>query len=128
AHPAHAAGLADAHQFVIGVADLADGGAAVGRNEAHFTGGKAQRGGPALAGEKHRAVAGGTHHLGAAARLELDAVNHRTDGNLGQGKAVADAEFRFGTAHHLGADFKALGGDDVGFGSVDVVEEGDVGR
>src|SRR5690606_14161144 len=43
AQPALGAGLADLAQAVLGVADFADGGAAIGRHLAHFAGTKAQR-------------------------------------------------------------------------------------
>src|SRR4051812_20024335 len=44
AFPAVAAGLADLHLLVLGVADLADGGAAVDRHAAHLGGRQAQGG------------------------------------------------------------------------------------
>src|SRR6186997_3386798 len=57
--PTVAAGLADLHLLVLGVADLADGGAAVDRHAAHLGGRQAQGGEVTLLGDQLHGDAGG---------------------------------------------------------------------
>src|SRR4051794_13796709 len=73
--PAVAAGLADLDQFGFGVADLADGGAAVDRDTSHLGRGETQRGEVAFLGDQLHARTGAAGHLAATARLELDVVH-----------------------------------------------------
>src|SRR3954468_17257040 len=75
AHVALAAGLADRDVLVVGVADDADGRAALAANQPHLAGGEAQRRHALVLCHELGAGAGGAHHLRAAARLELDVVD-----------------------------------------------------
>src|SRR5690349_20267526 len=65
--PAHAAGLAPVDVGLLGVADLADRGAAADVDETHLAGRQAQRGAGALLGDQLRGVSGGPGDLGTAA-------------------------------------------------------------
>src|SRR5689334_12649840 len=66
--PAHTAGLAPVDVALLGVADLADRGAAADVDEAHLAGGHAQRGARTLTSDQLGADAGRPGDLGAAAR------------------------------------------------------------
>src|SRR3954447_12414691 len=71
--PAHAAGLAPVDVGLLGVADLAEGGAAANVDEPHLARGHAQGGARALLGDELGGVAGRVGDLGAATRPQLDA-------------------------------------------------------
>src|SRR5205807_3910210 len=75
AHVALAAGLAEADVHVLGVADDADGGPALGADAAHLTGRQRDLRPFAFASGDRRARAGAAAELPAVARLELDVVN-----------------------------------------------------
>ena len=89
AHPALAAGLADLDVGVLGVAHLADGGAAGDEHAAHLGRGHAQDGVVALLAHELDGGAGGTGDSGALARLQLHGVDERTDGDVLYLKRVA---------------------------------------
>src|SRR5579864_8839429 len=76
--PPVAAGLADADQLSLGVADLAEGGPAVNGHPAHLRGGEAKGGVVTLLGDQLDAHAGAAGDLATAARLQLHVVDHRT--------------------------------------------------
>src|SRR5690606_35271015 len=123
--PAVAAGLADLEQLVLGVADRTDRGAAVDRHAAHLGGGQAQRRVLALAGDELHAGAGRAGHLAARARLDLDVVHHRADGDVAQRQRVAGPDLRaLARLHHV-ADLQVLGGEDVALLAVVVVQQRD---
>src|SRR4051794_19874176 len=87
--PAHAAGLAPVDVGLLGVADLADSGAAADVDVADLTGGHAQlRVGAVLRDELH-ARTGGAGDLRAATRAQLDGVHDGADRDVAQRKAVA---------------------------------------
>src|SRR5690606_2604186 len=74
--PAHAAGLAPVDVGLLGVADLAYGGAAACIHVPDLPRRQAElRVGAVLGDESHRG-ARGARHLRAAARLQLDRVHH----------------------------------------------------
>src|SRR5690625_4138546 len=127
AAPALGTGLAQLLQVVLDVADLTDGGAALGRHAAHLARAQAQRGVGALAGHQLHAGAGGAGHLRALAGLHLDAVHRRTHGDVAQRQGVAHLDRRIGTGHHLVAGLQALGRNDVAALAVNVDKQGDVG-
>src|SRR5690606_28461365 len=112
AAPTLGARLAQLLQVVLAVADLADGGAAVGRHLAHLAGAQAQGGVGTLAGDQLGAGASGTGQLGALAGLHLDAVHGRTNRHVAQRQAVADLDRRILAGDHLVALGQALGRDD----------------
>src|SRR6188472_42977 len=76
--PAVAAGLADLDELVFGVADLADGGAAVDHHAAHLGAGQAQGGELALFGDQLDRHAGRTTELSALTGTQLDVVHRGT--------------------------------------------------
>src|SRR6476659_1490987 len=111
--PAHAAGLAPVDVRLLGVADLADRGAAAHVHEAHLARRHAQRGAAALASDQLGRVAGRASDLRAAARTQLHAVDGRTDRDVAQRQVVAglDVGVRAGLDH--GALRQALRRHDV---------------
>src|SRR3954451_489541 len=126
--PAHAAGLAPVDVGLLGVADLADRGAAADIDEAHLTGGHPQRGARALLGDQLRAVAGGAGDLGAAAGTQLDAVDRRTDRDVAQREVVAHLDVGVGAGLEQRPLTEVLRRDDVALLAVDVVQQRDPGR
>src|SRR5690349_6977117 len=111
--PALGAGLAQLLQAVLGVADFADGGAAVDRHAAHFAGAQTQRGVTGLARDQLHGSASTAGDLCALACLHLDAVDGRTDRDGAQRQAVAGLDRRVGTGHQAVTHRHALGRDDV---------------
>src|ERR1700712_1165522 len=87
--PAHAAGLAPVDVGLLGVADLADGGAAADVDEPHLARGHPQRGARTLTGDQLGAVAGRAGDLGTATGPQLGAVDGRTDRDVAQRQVVA---------------------------------------
>src|SRR5829696_1201189 len=128
AHVALAARLAHRDVLVVGVADHADGGAALGAHHAHLAGGQAQRRHVALLGHELDARAGGAGELPAAARLELDVVHERADRHRGQRHRVADGDVLPDAGDDAHADAQPVRGQDVALDAVDVVQQRDVGR
>src|SRR3954470_11881584 len=86
--PPHAAGLAPVDVGLLGVADLANGGAAARVDQPHFAGGHTQGRVDAFLGEQLGAGAGRAGQLGAAAGLQLDRVDDRTRRDVPQRHAV----------------------------------------
>src|SRR5438445_2638832 len=68
-------GFAQDDIFVLGVADLADGGVTILVEPADFAGGQANRGVTFVAGHERRRAARGADHLSAAAGNDFDIVN-----------------------------------------------------
>src|SRR4051794_17675966 len=111
--PAVAAGLTDLHQFGLGVADLADGAAAIDRDAAHLGARQAQGGEVALLGHELHARARTASDLAAAAGLQLDVVHGRSDGDVPQGQRVPGPDLgTVATLHHV-ADLHRVRGEDV---------------
>src|SRR3989304_1589962 len=90
APPGAGAGLAEAAQVVLGVADLADGGATVYVHLAHLAALQAHLRIVALARDELHAGAGGAPDLRPASGLQLHAVDGRAD------RGVAGRERRGG--------------------------------
>src|SRR3954447_18318829 len=101
--PPHPAGLAPVDVRLLGVADLADGGAAAHVDEPHLARGHPQRGAGALTGDQLGAVAGGAGDLRTAAGPQLDAVDGRTDRDVAQRQVVARLDVGVGARLHPGA-------------------------
>src|SRR5271155_4474901 len=72
AEPAGATGFAERNVFVLDVADLADGGVALGENLADFTGGQADLGVTGIDRHDRRAATGSAADLGAASGNDFD--------------------------------------------------------
>src|SRR5688572_9741020 len=123
--PAVAAGLADLDQLGFGVADLADGGAAVDRDAAHLGARQAQGGEVAFLGHELHGRAGGAAHLGAAAGVELDGVHRGAHGDVAQRQAVAGTDLGAVPVLQGVADLHVLRGEHVALLAVEVVEEED---
>src|ERR671916_311624 len=128
AHVALAAGLAHGDVLVVGVADRADGRAALGADHAHLAGRQAQGRVVALLRHQLHAGAGRARELAAAPRLELDVVDHGADRHVRQRQRVADRDVgvRAGLDDHAGA--QPVRREDVGLRAVGVVQQRDVGR
>src|SRR3954454_17858111 len=77
--PAHPAGLAPVDVRLLGVADLADGGAAAHVDVPHLTGRHAKLRPAALAGDQLNGDAGGAADLRPASRTQLDGVHRGAD-------------------------------------------------
>ena len=125
--PAVAAGLADLDVGMLGVAHLADGGAAGDEHAAHLGGRHAQDGVVALLAHELDARAGRAGDGRALARLQLDRVDERTDRDVGQGQRVARLDVGLGAAHHRVAHAQALRMQDVALLAVNIVQKGDAG-
>lgn len=119
------AGLADDDVGVIGVADLTDGGAAGNEDAAHLGGRHTDDSVLALLTHQLAGVTGGTGDSSALARLELDGVDERTDGDVGEGQSVARLDVGVRTGHDGLTDLEALGGQDVALLTVSVVQQSD---
>src|SRR3954452_21827264 len=128
AHVALAAGLADRDVLVVGVADRADGGPALGAHHAHLAGRQAQRRVVALLRHQLDADTGGAAELAAAPGLELDVVDDLAHRHVGQRERVADHDVGARARLHRHADAQAVGGEDVALLAVAVVDQRDVGR
>src|SRR5476651_997403 len=128
AHPAGAAGFAEGNIFVLDIADLADGGVALGENLADFTGGQTHLGVTGVDRHDRRAAAGGAADLRAASGNDFDIVNRRAERNVFERKGVADDRFGFRTAAQRGSDREADRSDDVALLAVGIFEQGDVRR
>ena len=128
AHVALAPGLADLDVLVLGVADRADGRAALGAHHAHLAGGQTQRRHVAVLGHQLHRGAGRARHLAAAAGLQLDVVDDRADRHARERHAVADGDVGAVAGGDGHADGQALRREDVALLAVDVVQQRDVGR
>ena len=122
-----ASGLADVDVGVVDVANLADGGHAVGAHDADLAGGHTDLSVVALFGHQLGGGAGGAHQLGAVAGMQLDVVDHGAHGDAGQGQGVALLDVRVGAGLHLVAGLQAHGGQNVAALAVLILQEGDVG-
>src|ERR1700712_448767 len=125
--PAHAAGLAPVDVGLLGVADLAHGGAAAYVDVAHLARGHPQLCARALLGDELGTVAGGTGDLGTATGPELDAVDRRTDRDVAQRQVVARLDVSRRTRLDRGALGHAERRDDVALLAVGVVQQRDAG-
>src|SRR3954447_17180745 len=121
--PAHPAGLAPVDVGLLGVADLADRGAAADVDVAHLAGGHPQLCTGTLLRDELGAVAGGTGDLGPATGPELDAVDRRTDGDVAQRQVVARLDVGGRAGLDRGALAHAERRDDVALLAVGVVQQ-----
>src|SRR3954468_24170611 len=87
--PAHAAGLAPVDVGLLGVADLADRGAAADVDVADLTGRHAQLGVRTVLRDQLHRRAGRAGDLRAATGTQLDGVHDGADGDVAQRQAVA---------------------------------------
>ena len=123
--PAHAAGLAPVDVRLLGVADLADGGAAADVDQADLTGRHAQVGHGALLRQQLHGGTGGAGELRAAAGPQLDRVDRRTDRDVAQRQVVARLDVGPGAVLDPVALLQAARRDDVALLAVRVVQQRD---
>src|SRR3954451_14739797 len=128
AHVALPAGLADLDVLVVGVADRADGRAALGPDQAHLARREAERRHVAVLGHELDADAGRAPELAAAAGVELDVVDDRADRHVAQRQRVADRDLGAGARRDGHPDAQAVRREDVALLAVDVVQQRDVRR
>ena len=121
------AGLADVDVLVLDVADLADGGHAVGAHDTDLTGGHPDLGVAALLGHQLSGHAGGADQLSTVAGMQLDVVDDGTDGDVGDRQGVADLDIGVGTGLHLVAGIQAHGSQNVAALAVLILQQSDVG-
>src|SRR5262249_33842947 len=125
--PAARTRLAVLAQAVLFVAHLADRGAAVDVDLAHFARTQTQLRVGAFARHQHHASAGRARDLRALAGQHLDAMDRGADRDVANGQRVARLDGGLGAAHDGGADFKATRGDDVAALAIGVADQRDVG-
>ena len=114
--------------LVLQVADLADRGHGSDVDHAHLAARQTQRGVAALARHQLGAGSGGAHHLAALARLQLDGVEDRAEGDVREsGSMFPGADLGVRTGHQHVAHLQAVGREDVALLAVGVVEQRDVG-
>src|SRR5919202_991716 len=123
-----AARLADGLVLVVEVADLADGGPRLHRDQAHLTGGHAHGGVVAFAGHQLRSTPGRAHQLGPTAGIQLDVVHGRAQRDVAQGQAIADADLGIRSAHQAIADLEAIGRRDVALLAIFIEQQRDARR
>src|SRR5438270_4075054 len=126
--PAHAAGLAPVDVGLLGVAHLADGGAAARVDVADLPGRHPQLCHTTVLGDELHARARRPGNLRPAARTQLDRVHDRADRDVAQGQVVAGLDVR----RRAGLDPVTLRQprrrDDVALLAVGVVQQCDACR
>src|SRR5438445_1836802 len=125
--PPHTAGLTPVDVGLLGISDLADGGAAAHVDATDLTGRHTQRGVGAFLAEQLDARAGRAGHLCAAAGPQLHSVDHGARRDVAQRKVVAGLDVGVGTRLHHVALRQALRRNDVALLAVEVMQQSDVG-
>src|SRR4029079_18682572 len=125
AQPALAAGLAPVDVALLGVADLADRGAAALVDQADLTGRHAEVGHRALLREQLHGGTGGAGELGAATGTELDRVDRGTDRDVAERQVVARLDVGPGTVLDAVTLLQVARGEDVALLAVGVVQQRD---
>ena len=112
---------------MLDVADLANGGIAVGTHDADLAGGHTDLSVIAFLSHQLSGGTGGTHQLSAVAGMQLDVVDHGTNGDVGDGQSVAGQDIGVGTGHDLVTSLQADRSQDVALLAILILDEGDVG-
>ena len=123
--PAHAAGLAPVDVALLGVADLADGGAAAHVDVTDLAGRHTQLGVGAVLGNELHLGAGGPGDLRAATGPELDGVDDRTDRDVAQREVVARLDVGAGAGLDPVALRQLVRGDDVALLAIGEMQQRD---
>ena len=97
-------------------------------NVAHLTGRQTNQSVAILLCHQLRHDASGTNQLAALAGIELDVVDHGTDGDVLEGQSVAGLDVRVGASHDSVANLQAIGSQDVALDAILILDEGDEGR
>src|SRR6516165_2604745 len=111
--PAHPAGLTPVDVGLLGVADLADSGAAADVDATDLTAGHPQRGVSPFLAEQLDARTGRASELGAPARPQLDRVDQGTGRNIAQRQVISRLDIGVGAGLHYVALRQAKWGKDV---------------
>src|SRR6185312_3216519 len=125
--PAHPAGLAPVDVGLLGVADLADGGAAAHVDVADLPGGHPQLRVRPVLGYQLDAGAGRAGDLGAATGPQLDRVHHGAGRDVAQRQVVAGLDVGAGAALHPVTLAQPGRRDDVALLAVGEVQQRDPG-
>src|SRR5215213_5104836 len=125
--PAHPAGLAPVDVGLLGVADLADGGAAAYVDVADLAGGHPQLRVRTVLRHQLDARTGGPGDLRAATRPQLDRVDHGAGRDVAQRQVVAGLDVGPCPALHLVALAQPGRRDDVALLAVGEVQQRDPG-
>src|SRR4051812_1474927 len=123
--PPHAAGLAPVDVRLVGVADLADGGATAHVDTTDLAGRHTQRGVRPLTAKQLDADAGRTGQLGATAGTKLHTVDRRTDRDVAQGQVVPRLDVGRGAGLDRVTLLQVLRRHDVALLAVGVVQQCD---
>src|SRR5690606_15090742 len=126
--PPHPAGLAPVDVALLGIADLADGGAAAGVDVADLTGRHTQLGVGTVLGDQLDARPGRAGDLRAATGLELDGVDDGTDRDVAQRQVVAGLDVSRRALLDRVALAEPVRRDDVALLPVRVVQQRDARR
>src|SRR3954468_6974224 len=102
--PTSSSSLADRDVLVIDIAHLPDSGHAILRNLAGFSGRQFHQSVVAFFRDQLGGTAGGTHHLRALARLQLDIVDGGAGRDVAQGQRVPYQDVGFRTADNFLSD------------------------
>ena len=122
-----AAGLTDLDILMLQVTNLADAGHAVGADNADLAGGHTDLGVVAFLSHELGVGTGRANQLGAAAGMHLDIVDHSTNGDVGNGQAVAGLDVGSGGGEDLVACVQAHGSDDITLLAILILHQSDVG-
>src|ERR1035437_5480450 len=127
AQPSRASGLADRNIFVVEIADLADGGAAIGLHHPLLARGQLEQRHLALFRHQLSLHTRAARELGAGARLHLDGMNDGAERDVLEHERVARLDVGVLARLDFGADLEAVGSQDVGLDAVGIVEQRDIG-
>src|SRR5699024_299963 len=122
------AGLAPLDVRVLGVSDLTHGRTVTDIHVPDLGGGHPQLGVAPFLGDQLNPCPGGTGDLGAAARPQLDRVDHRPDRDVPQRKIVARFDVRTRAVLDFVTLIEPLRRQDVALLAVGVVQQRDAGR
>src|SRR4051812_20902063 len=128
AQPATPTGFTDLERPVLRVAYGPDRRHAGDLHAAHLPARQAQGRPVAFLGHELRPRPSAAHHLGAAAGLQLDVVDHGARGDVAECQRIARIELGLGPGHHARPDPQPGGRDDVALLAVRVFQEGDARR
>ena len=125
--PAVTTGLTDLDVGMLGVSDLADGGAAGEQHATHLRRGHTQDGVLAFLTHQLDGGASGTSQSGTLAGLQLNGMDERTDRDLGEGHSIAGLDVLAHAGHDHVSNLQALGVKDVALLTVHVVQQSNTG-
>src|SRR5258706_15588127 len=97
-------GFAQYYVFVLGIADLADGGVTILIDAPDFARWQADLRVTFVPGHQRRCPASGAHHLGATARNQLNIMDRQTNRHRPQRQAAAQLR-RHDAVHHQVAGY-----------------------